>query len=48
MGISGEIAEKRLKVEDGNRSFKLYLHDALSNITPQELEEYARLTIKNL
>lgn len=37
MGIAGEIAEKRLKPEDRNRSFKLYLHDALSKITIKEL-----------
>ncbi|MBU3228021.1 hydroxyethylthiazole kinase [Clostridium algidicarnis] len=48
MGISGEIAEKRLKPDDGNRTFKLYLHDALSNITPEQLEKYAQVTLKEL
>ncbi|MBU5592529.1 hydroxyethylthiazole kinase [Clostridium sp. MSJ-4] len=48
MGISGEIAEKRLKEHDGTRTFKQYLHDTLSTITEEQLETYAKVTIKEI
>lgn len=41
MGLCGEIAEKRMKPQDGTGSFRVYLMDAVSNLTPEELEEGA-------
>lgn len=44
MGIAGEIAEGRLKKEEGNRTFKQYLHDAISLMTSEDIVKYARIT----
>lgn len=41
MGLCGEIAEKRMQPQDGTGSFRVYLMDAVSNLTPEELEEGA-------
>ena len=41
MGLCGEIAEKRMKPQDGTGSFRVYLMDSVSNLTPEELEEGA-------
>ncbi len=39
MGLCGQKAEKRMAPEDGTGSYRVYLMDAVSNLTPQQLEE---------
>ena len=41
MGLCGEIAEGRMQPQDGTGSFRVYLMDAVSNLTPEALEEGA-------
>lgn len=41
MGICGQLAEKRMTGQDGTGSFRVYLMDAVSNLTPEQLEENA-------
>lgn len=42
MGLCGEIAARRLTPPDGTGSFRVYLMDAVSNLTPQMLLEGAK------
>lgn len=37
MGVAGEIAEQNLARNEGLGTFRLRLHDAISNMTPEEL-----------
>ncbi len=41
MGLCGQLAEKRMRGLDGTGSFRVYLMDAVSNLTPEQLEEGA-------
>ncbi len=41
MGLCGELAEQRMQQNDGTGSFRVYLMDAVSNLTPETLEEGA-------
>ena len=41
MGLSGEIASRRLGPLDGNASYRNYLIDAVCRMTPEELEKGA-------
>lgn len=41
MGFCGQLAEERMKRLDGTGSFRVYLMDAVSNLTPEQLEEGA-------
>lgn len=45
LGFCGEKAEARMKREDGNASFGVYLTDEVYNLTPDELERGARYEI---
>ena len=42
MGLCGEIAEKRMRAEDGNASYRMYLIDAMYNMDGNLLEKGAR------
>lgn len=46
MGLSGEIAFSRLSEKDGTASFRMYLIDAISNLTPSVLEKGAKYEIR--
>lgn len=46
MGLAGEIAHKRLTPLDGNASYRNYLIDAIYNMTPEQLEQGARYTLR--
>ena len=46
MGVAGEKAESRMSREDGCGSFKVYLMDALSNLTCEDLTECADYEIR--
>lgn len=41
MGVCGQRAEKRMSGQGGTGSFRVYLMDAVSNLTPEQLEEDA-------
>ncbi len=41
MGLCGELASRRMRPQDGTGSFRVYLMDAVSNLTPEQLEEDA-------
>lgn len=43
MGVSGEMAARRLKKGEGTGSFRTYLLDAVSCLKPRELDRQARL-----
>ena len=45
MGICGEIAEERMNGIDGSGSFRVYLMDAVSRLTPEILEERGQYDI---
>lgn len=42
MGLSGEIAHKRLGPLDGNASYRNYMIDAIFNLSPEDLEQGAK------
>ena len=42
MGLCGEIAEQRMRTEDGNASYRMYLIDAMYNMDGNVLEKGAR------
>ena len=42
MGLCGELAAQRMTPPDGSGSFRTYLIDAISNLTPEQLEKGAR------
>lgn len=42
MGLCGEIAEKRMRAEDGNASYRMYLIDAMYNMNGDLLEKGVR------
>lgn len=42
MGVSGEIAQERMKQKDGNASFRNYLIDAVCNLTETQLIRRAK------
>lgn len=46
MGLAGEIAEKRMKPEDGNSSFRNYLIDAVYHLQGATLEKGARYEVR--
>ena len=46
MGLCGEIAKARMTERDGNSSYRNYLIDAVYNLTPDELEGWARYEIR--
>lgn len=46
MGLAGEIAEKRMKPEDGNSSFRNYLIDAVYHLQGETLEKGARYEVR--
>ncbi len=41
MGLCGERAAQQMQPQDGTGSFRVYLMDAISNLTPEQLEEGA-------
>ncbi|MGM9973269.1 MAG: hydroxyethylthiazole kinase [Clostridiaceae bacterium] len=43
MGVAGELAERRLKSGEGTRTFKQYVHDAISLITWEQIVAMARI-----
>lgn len=43
MGVAGNLAEERMKPEDGNASFRTYLLDALFNLSGEQLAQRARI-----
>lgn len=43
MGVAGEIATARMRPGDGNGSFRMCLLDAMSTLSPEVLEENARI-----
>ena len=45
MGVSGEVAYKRMTDMDGNSSYRNYIIDAVYNMTGDELENYAKIEI---
>lgn len=45
MGICGEIAEERMNGIDGSGSFRVYLMDAVSRLTPEIFEERGQYDI---
>lgn len=45
MGLCGEIAEKRMKEEDGNASYRNYIIDAMFHLKGEELEKGARYEV---
>ena len=46
MGLCGEMAFARLSGQDGTASFGVYLMDAISRLTPEELEKGARYEVR--
>lgn len=46
MGLCGEIAQRRLKPEDGNSSYRNYLIDAVYNLDGDALEKGARYEVR--
>ena len=46
MGLAGEIAHRRLGPLDGSATYRTYIIDAISNMTPQQLEEGARYEMR--
>jgi len=46
MGLCGEMAFARLSGQDGTASFGVYLMDAISWLTPEELEKGARYEMR--
>lgn len=48
MGLCGELAEARMQPQDGTGSFRRYLMDAVSTLTPEMLEQGARYQSKTL
>lgn len=46
MGLCGEIAKARMGDQDGNSSMRNYLIDAISNLTPEELEKGIRCEVR--
>ena len=46
MGLCGELAERRMTVHDGSGSYRIYLMDAVSNLTPAQLERGARYEVR--
>ena len=44
MGVCGELAEKRMTPPDGSGSYRVYLMDAVSNLTEAQLHEHAKVT----
>ena len=46
MGLWGEMAFARLSGQDGTASFGVYLMDAISRLTPEELEKGARYEVR--
>lgn len=43
MGVAGEQAAARMSAVDGSGSFRIYLMDALFGLTPEALEEHAKV-----
>lgn len=46
MGLCGEIAKKRMTLEDGNSSYRNYIIDAVCNLTSDELERGAKYELR--
>lgn len=46
MGLAGETAEKRMRPEDGNSSFRNYLIDGIYNLQGDALEKGARYEVR--
>jgi hydroxyethylthiazole kinase len=46
MGLSGELARKRMSKQDGNSSYRNYIIDAIFNMTGDELERGARYEVR--
>ena len=46
MGLSGEIAHKRLTELDGNASYRNYIIDAVYNLTAEQLEDGAKYEMR--
>lgn len=46
MGLAGEIGYSRMREGDGNATFRNRIIDAISNMTPEELENGAKYTIE--
>lgn len=47
MGLCGELAHKRLSEHDGNSTFRNMIIDEIYNLTPQKLENGAKITVYN-
>ena len=45
MGICGEKAHERLTDKDGNASYRVYIIDAIYNLTGEELDKYAKYDV---
>ncbi len=46
MGLSGELAKKRLKENEGNATYRNYIIDEICNMTAEKLEKGAKYAIK--
>ena len=47
MGLCGELAHERLSERDGNSTYRNMIIDEIYNLTPQKLEEGAKITVYN-
>ena len=46
MGYAGELAHSRLTEMDGNSTYRNYIIDAISNMTPEMLEKGANYEVR--
>ena len=46
MGYAGEIAQERMRAQDGNSTYRNYIIDAIYNMTPEQLEKGAKYEVR--